>query len=88
MIVDHMNHGSSSGSPTLYLYIEEAPDVAHDIKNLVGSLLKQLIHFRNDSLSKSVQDAWTKLKNDTPSEEVILLLFAVSLSLPFERHTP
>jgi hypothetical protein len=78
MIVNHMKYKASITTPILFLYIEEAPNVPHDVKRLVGSLLKQLIHFRTASVSPHIKDTWKQLKNETPSEDVIKSLFAVS----------
>lgn len=70
-----------NSTSTLYLYIERTPEVVHDVKRLVGSLLKQLMDLRT-TVSPFINDAWTRLQKSSPSEEVIKSLFAVSKCSP------
>ena len=85
IIFDHLTKELPPTIPVLCVFLEKTPSVAHTTKNLVGSLLKQLIQLKESGISAKISNAYRKATRlDLPTVwEEISELFEVS-----EVHMP
>jgi len=84
IVVDHLRQEASSLTPVLCLFLEKASSKLHTPKNLLGSLVKQLVQLKESGINPVTQEAWKKAKRaDTrPSLDLTKKLLAVSSSAP------
>jgi hypothetical protein len=64
----------------LCLFLEKASSKLHTPKNLLGSLVKQLVQLKVSGINPAIQETWKKAKRaDTrPSLDVMKKLLSVS----------
>ncbi|RDL33311.1 uncharacterized protein BP5553_08750 [Venustampulla echinocandica] len=78
IVVNYLTCEFSAISPTLCIYFEKTPSIAHTPKKILGSLLKQLIQLKGPSeISPDVYQAWKKATglNAQPTQNELMELF-------------
>ncbi|KAH6675779.1 ankyrin repeat-containing domain protein [Halenospora varia] len=75
IVVEHLVQESPE-TPVLCIYLEKIETMSHTRKNLLGSLLKQLVQFKESGVSPAIRDTYEKARRmgTSPSEPEMTLL--------------
>lgn len=84
-MVNHLIANSTDSCPVLCMFLEKKPRYEHNKKNLLGSLVKQLIQTSKTGITPSIKDAYEKAKriNARPTFNEIKAFFKVGY---VDRH--
>jgi hypothetical protein len=79
VVINHMIAKSTGSTPILCMFLEKKPRYEHTKKNLLGSLLKQLIQITATEVSSNIKNAYIKARriNARPTFVEIKALFKV-----------